>query len=225
LRHLGDPSSLSKIGGRSRLVLFDGQGPRFTVHPNLFEKISLERAVTGTAMLSVVLKGPGDTLRIPEMLYAEEWEGSEGSAPPLFGGRFRIDYWKADFDGTASELIIQARGPLGLLVDQAQQGVFSGELAEFVASTCSRSAPTEIVGLGTHPINVFVNMESTYAALRLLAVSLGFVIHEDSDAFSIQVSDLDHERQRIESKPLVELNESNMLGGSYTKGAPLKKRT
>jgi len=70
-----------------------------------------------------------------------------------------------------------------------------------------------------------MNMESTYAALRLLGLSLGFVIKEEPNRFRIKIAGLRHERQRLMSKPIVELNDSNTFASTYTKGSPLKKRT
>lgn len=226
MRHLGDPSYVTKSGGTQQIVLFDQAGPRVTIHGDLIGPISVEKAATGTAMLSVELSGAGDVLRIPEMVFAEVW--GEDPGPPAARyclGKFRIDYWKASHDAGKSQLTVHARGPLGLLIDQPLQLAFSGELEELVARICNTSAPTEIVGLGSRPVSAYINCDSAYAALRLIGVSVGFVIHDDSSGFRIKVTEQNHNRRLVESKPRFEINDSNTLGGTYTKGSPLKKRT
>lgn len=226
MQHLGNPSFVTRRGGKQQLVLLDRDGPRYTIHGDLFDTISVESAVTGTAVLNLHLKASGHVLRVPEMLYAELWVEPPGTVPArICLGRFRIDYWNASFDESASEITIHGRGPLGLIVDEARHIVFAGELEQLVASLCAGSAPTDIDGVGTHPINVYINMDSTYAALRLLGVSLGFVIKEDAQLFRIKIVGQGHERQRLESGPMFEINDRNTLASTYTKGSPLRKRT
>ena len=226
MQHVGDASFVTPSGAKQQLILSDQDGPRFTVHGNLIGPITIERAVTGTGMLNAHLKANDDSLRVPEMLFVEAWVERPGPTPARFClGRFRIDYWDASSDGVMSEITIHARGPLGLLVDQPRQLVFAGELEQLVSGICATSAPTEVVGLGSHPIAVYINMESTYAALRLLAVSLGFVVNEDAANFRINVTELSHERERIEARPMLEINDGNTLARKYVKGSPIKKRT
>jgi hypothetical protein len=227
LQHLGDPSFVTKSGGKQQLVLLDRDGPRYTIHGDLFDTISIESAITGSAVLNLHLQTSGHVLRVPEMLYAEPWyEPLLGVAPArICLGRFRIDYWSASFDASASEITIHGRGPLGLIVDQPRHIVFAGELEHLLANLCEGSAPTDIDGVGTHPINAYINMESTYATLRLLGVSLGFVIKEDVQLFRIKVIGQGRERQRLEVAPMFEFNDHNTLASAYTKGAPIKKRT
>jgi hypothetical protein len=226
LLHLGDPSFLTKGGGRQNVVLWDGSGPRYTIHGDLFDQISVESAITGTAALTLHLKASSHALRVPEMLYAEPWVESPGEPPASYClGRFRIDYWDANHDGSSSEITIHGRGPLGQAVDEPRQVTFAGELEQLVAGLCSSSAPTDIDGIGTRPINVYITMDSTYAALRLLGVTLGFVIREDPQLFRIKIAGQGHELERLKSRPMLELNDSNTLASRYTKGSPLRKRT
>ena len=227
MQHLGDPAFATRSGAKQKLVLFDQQGPRYTVHGDLFDgKVSAESATTGTAVLHIQLKASGQVLRIPEMLFAELWVEPPGSPPArICLGRFRIDYWQATHDASTSGIAIHGRGPLGLVIDEPRHVVFAGELEQLVAALCTISAPTDIEGLESHPINVYVNMDSTYAALRLLGVSLGFVVKEDHKLFRIKIAGERHERQRVMSKPMFEINDSNTLASTYTKGSPLKKRT
>ena len=218
---------MTKGGGKQQLVLLDHQGPQYTIHSDLIEdEVVAESAITGSAVLNVQLKASGHALRIPEMLYAELWAEPLGQPPArICVGRFRIDYWQAKFDETTSGITIHGRGPLGLVIDQPRQIVFAGEVEQLVAGLCTVSAPTDVEGLKSHPINVYVNMDSTYAALRLLGISLGFVIKEDAKRFRIKIAGLRHERQRMASRPMLEINDSNTFASTYTKGSPLKKRT
>ena len=160
------------------------------------------------------------------MLYAEPWTEPPGEPPArICLGRFRIDYWHASSDESASEITIHGRGPLGRIIDEPRQVVFAGELEQLVASLCAGPAPIDVDGIGTHPISVYVNMDSTYAALRLLGVSLGFVIKEDDQLLRIKVVGQSHESRRLESRPMLEINDRNTIASTYTKGVPLRKRT
>jgi hypothetical protein len=104
LQHLGNPAFVTKGGGKQQLVLFDHVGPRYTVHGDLIENnVRAESATTGTAVLNIQLKASGHRLRIPEMDFAELWVEPPGEPPArICLGRFRIDYWQADFDQSTS---------------------------------------------------------------------------------------------------------------------------
>ncbi len=225
MRHLGDPAFTFSDGGRSQLILFDEAGPRYTIHTDLLVgKLHLVSATTGTAMLTASLTAPGDTLLIPAMEFAEVWSEDRGGHRFRLS-RLRVDHMHARRSGGNSELTIHGRGPLGPLIDQRCQAVFAGDLQVFVAEKCRTAARTEVLGLAARPVTIYANMDSTYAALRLLAVSLGFVVKEDLKTDTIQVRALDVERDRLARKPIVHLDDTNSRAESYTKGTPLKKRT
>ena len=223
--HLGDSTFVTKSGGRQEVVLWDYSGPRYTIHGDLINNIQVESATTGTRTLILSLDASSHVLRIPEMAFAEVWVEPPGALPArLCLGRFAIDYWDASGDEHQSAITIHGRGPLGSAVDSPQNAMFVGELKDLLVALCFKFGQTELDGLGPKLIKVYINMNSAYAALRLLGVSLGFVIKEDDQGFRIRINAVEHELQRVMAKPRLDFNDSNMLATRFTKGSPVKAR-
>ena len=67
-------------------------------------------------------------------------------------------------------------------------------------------------------------IESFYASLRLMGISLGFVVQEESDRNLVHTSSTELLRQNLASKPIPVIREADIISARRERGSRIRRR-
>lgn len=224
---IGDPHFRDKNGYKTEVEIRTGGQAVAIVHGNFIEKWGLIRKDTGTGVLELRMRAPrGSSIKtLPSSGHLVlRTETAPGKLVRL--GIFQIDYWNADFDESTESVDYQGRGLLAPLIDKRWSELYHGDLTDLLRDTCRAAASVNVRGIAQNTIDLHVNSPSAYAALRLLSISLGFIIRERSDDEDvIEVVGVAQAKREYFMKPPAIVTESHVEKGTMRRGEKIKRRS
>lgn len=221
---LGDPAWRLPDGTGCELHFLLNGVTVAVVHGDLVKNTKVSKASLGTTVAVIHLKGrKGSGFgRLPDNAQIALWVHH----PEVEKARLavvQIDYWKHDFDADTESVEIHGRGALAAMIDTRWQVLFQGDLEELVARACS-ATPASIEGLARRQVSAYVDSPSVYSALRLMGVSLGFVIHENFEEWGVICSSVEKAMEQMKARPVTTIGPDQILTGTYKRGAPVRRR-
>lgn len=221
---LGNPEWRGPGGVTQEIQLIRNGLVITTIHGDLIKKGTVERGVTGTALMILNLASSSPCFRsLPDDVQLALW-----AITPEHGrirmGIGQIDFWNLEFDQTGEKLEIHVRGRLAPLIDNRLYRLFKGELADLLANVCLASGPIRIEGLDDQPIEAYVNSASAYSAVRLLGASFGFIITENPIEDIVSLLSTSKALAEQSTRPIRIIDSNQIIGGTMRRGTPIRKR-
>jgi hypothetical protein len=221
-----EPAGLHK--GRFELEFLTSENGRLAVEGNHVEIHAFTMSDLGTAFFRATIGGP------------------QGAALSSIGLENRFCVWPLDLDGHrtrpiwlsvsrlkpkvhhggAVTLEVDGRGPLGPLIDSEWRDDFEGDLSDVLTKACGSQA-IRIEGLRGRDIQLYADARSKYGALRMLAVSLGFVLHETPESGAIVFRSLEQavlDHLDLLRGPMPTFGDDDITSAEWELGSPILDR-
>jgi len=147
------------------------------------------------------------------------WPGRE--ARMQFSGT--IDYLKVNTsEGEPAQATFQARGLAASLVDAPFKGQLAGSVASVVTALVERSGLRARTEYPETQLSIWIDADSSYAALRLLATNLRGVVRVRDDLVELVSNEAFDARLR--DAPRFVIPSENIESSEIVQGRPIRKR-
>jgi hypothetical protein len=224
-RTIGDPAYRYSSGGATEFHFVSADNVVAIVHSDLIGKRQLTRAMTGTAVISAQMDGPSGCglVGLPDHGELVVWSIRPDGGRDCMG-LFHIDYLLADSNESGEHAFVEGRGPLAPVIDTPLHCEIAGDLGTIIAESCKRMCPVDVSRLSPRRVVFYSNTPSTYASLRLMSISLGSVVHEESDRKMINVISTEILRRDLASQPIPVIRDADITSVRRERGSRIRRR-
>ena len=196
---------------------------------SLVQMTSQDRAgnipyVEGELSVDVALHLPGlikQGARIELFAGKKEDTGKTADLHRIFIGT--IDYITTDTEEGRTIIRFQARGLAAALMDARFKGVLADSLKAAVEGLASPAGLRAETAYAETPLSLWVNAQSSYGVLRLLAANLGAVVRAHDDV--IEFMSGKEYLERMQKKPVFKIRASDIQSSHTEQGHPVKRPT
>jgi hypothetical protein len=224
-RTIGDPAHRYPSGGATEFHFIASNEIAAIVHSDVIGKRNLTRAITGTAVISAEMEGPSGCglVALPDHGELIIWSiRPDGNRDCM--GLFHIDYLLADSNDNGEHAFVEGRGPLAPVIDTPLHCEVGGDLGSIIKESCERMCPVDTSRLSPRSIVLYSNVPSAYASLRLMGISLGFIVYEESDKKMIHISSTEILRHDLASQPIPVIREPDIISVRRERGSRIRRR-
>jgi len=123
----------------------------------------------------------------------------------------------------AATIEFQARSPVSSCMDSPFRGSGSGPLSDLVAAILAPHHIQQSVETDSGNVEYYVDVDSGYAALRLLGLTFNGVVSTSRDG-QIAFTDVSRALEQLREKPLQTITQDEILGLRLQQGQPVRKR-
>jgi hypothetical protein len=225
IRIIGNPAHRYSSGGAIEFHFVDADGVVAVVHSDLIAKPQLTQAITGTAVVSAQMDGPSGCglAALPDHGELIVWSIDPDGGRDCMG-LFHIDYLLAESDDSSEHAFVEGRGPLAPMIDTSLHCELTGDLGSIIRDSCGPMCSVDISRLSSRRIILYANTPSVYASLRLMAVSLGFVVHEEPDKKMVRISSTEILRRDLTAEPIPIITDADITSARRERGSRVRRR-
>ena len=221
--------SKPELEARFELRVFDRSGQQIaTFKESTFRKAQVTEDTQHIPYCEAVLvtDAPDATQFIEIGTVVEIW-AARGAEPEGMLIRAVVDFVDLRTGNRAEEgaavVEFQARSGVSSCMDSPFRGVGSGSLSHLVAAILTPHHIQQSVETDVDDVEYYVDVDSGYAALRLLGLTFNAVVSSNREGH-VAFTAVSRALEQFREQPTRTITEAEILGAHMQKGQPVRKR-